>query len=318
MEKRRCTLDTHYDVIILGSGPAGLTAGIYTGRARLRTLILGERPGGKPLMYEHIGNYPGFPDGVTGAQLMMGMLKQVGDLGVDRVPVNATGISVEEEGNLVITEGDRYTAAALIVATGSDPIRLSLPGTEELEGRGIFYCAHCDAPVFKAMDKTRATVVGGGDSALYTAMYLTRYAEDVTIVHRGERLRANKEIQDAVLSHPKIQVRLHEEIVGVIAEADHITGIVLKDRRTGGQTECRTDGLFVGIGQEPNSALLRGLVDLDSEGFILVNTRMETSKRGVFAAGDVIQKPLRQIVTAAGDGAVAADSAVRFIEGRRD
>ncbi len=306
-----------YDVIILGAGPAGLAAGIYAARARLRTLILGERPGGKPLMYEHIGNYPGFPDGVTGAQLMMGMLKQVGDLGVDRMTVNATGIFAEEGGNLVTTEGDRYRATALIVATGSDPIRLSLPGTEELEGRGIFYCAHCDAPVFKAMDRTRATVVGGGDSALYTAMYLTRYAEDVTIVHRGDRLRANREIQEAALSHPKIRVRLHEEITGILAQGGHIAGILLKDRRTGEQTEYPTEGLFVGIGQEPNSSLVSGLVDLDSEGFILVSTRMETSRQGIFAAGDVIQKPLRQIVTAAGDGAVAADSAVRFIERRR-
>jgi thioredoxin reductase (NADPH) len=267
-------------------------------------------------MYEQIGNYPGFPDGVTGAQLMMGMLRQVLDLGVERITENATAVIVDDRGHGVRMGDTTYDASALIVATGSDPIPLDVPGAAELEGRGIFYCAHCDGPVFKAMERTRAAVFGGGDSALYTAMYLTRYAEEITLIHRGERLRANPTIQEAVAAHPKISVKLQQEITGILPGEDRLKAIVLRDRATGEEIEFQTDGLFVGIGQRPNSGIVRGTVELDNEGFIVVSNRMETSAAGIFAAGDVIQKPLRQIVTAAGDGAVAADSAIKYLEGR--
>jgi thioredoxin reductase (NADPH) len=310
-------MGSNYDVIILGSGPAGLTAALYAARARLTTLITGGRPGGKPIMYEHIGNFPGFPDGVTGAQLMMGMLKQVMDLGVERVTENASSVALEGPKARVIAADDEFSGRALIVATGSDPIPLDVAGAAQLEGRGVFYCAHCDAPVFKAMEKTRAAVFGGGDSALYTAMYLTRYAEEVTIIYRGDQLRADKTVQEAATSHPKVRVRLGQEITRIITEGDRLRAIMLRDRTTGEQVEFGTDGLFVGIGQKPNSELFKGILALDEEGFILVNNRMETSVPSLFAAGDVIQKPLRQIVTAAGDGAVAADSAIKYLEGRR-
>lgn len=304
-----------YDLIILGAGPAGLTAGIYAARARLRTLILGTKPGGKPLMYEQIGNYPGFPGGVTGAQLMTGMLQQVSDLGVDRIWENATALGLAKEYKKVLVGSQEYLARALIVATGSDPIPLQAPGAAEYEGRGVYYCAHCDAPVFRVMEKSKASVVGGGDSALYTALYLTKHAEEVTVVHRGPALRASKVAQEAALSHPRIRILLKREVLEVQGDNTHVNSLILRDPETAQLSQLVTDGVFVGIGQRANSRIVEGLLELDREGFILVNSRMETSEAGVFAAGDVIQKSLRQIVTAAGDGAVAADSATKFLQG---
>lgn len=304
-----------FDLIVLGAGPAGLTAGMYAARAKLRTLILGGRPGGKPLMYEQIGNYPGFSGGVAGAQLMTAMLKQVSDLGVERVWENAASLSLDREWKRASTGAEEYLARALIIATGSDPIPLEVPGAVEYEGRGVYYCAHCDAPVFEAMGRSRAAVVGGGDSALSTALYLTKYAEEVTVIHRGEALRASKSVQEAVLSHPKIRVILMREVTELRGDGHHVNALLIRDRSTGEILPLGTEGVFVGIGQRPNTAICRGLVQLDEDGFIVVNNRMETSSTGVFAAGDVIQKPLRQIITAAADGAVAADSATKFLQG---
>lgn len=304
-----------YDLIILGAGPAGLTAGIYAARARLRTLILGAKPGGKPLMYEQIGNYPGFPGGVTGAQLMTGMLQQVSDLDVDRVWENASALSLGQQYKKVLVGSQEYLARAVIVATGSDPIALEVPGAKEYEGRGIYYCAHCDAPVFRVMERSRATVVGGGDSALYTALYLTKHAQEVTVVHRGTGLRASKTAQEAALAHLGIRVLLNKEVVEIKGDKTHVNSLILRDSQTDQTSQLATDGVFVGIGQKPSSNIVKGLLKLDPDGFILANSRMETSAEGVFAAGDVIQKSLRQIVTAAGDGAVAADSATKFLQG---
>jgi thioredoxin reductase (NADPH) len=307
-------MNPQYDVIILGAGPAGLTAGLYSARAKLNTLILGDQPGGNPIMYEHIGNYPGFPGGVAGAQLMMNMVMQVDQLGVDRIVQNATSISVEDIGIQVFTDDEAYIGKTLIVATGSRPISLDVPGEEELQG--IFYCAHCDAPVFKAMEKSRASVVGGGNSALYTAMYISRFAEEITVVHRGAALRADRRVQESALSNPKIRLQLNKVVKGIRGEGGLVKAMILQDKESGDEAELETEGIFVGIGQRPNSYLVEGIVDLDSDGFILANRQMETSREGIYAAGDVVQKPLRQIVTAVGDGAVAADSAIHYIEGQ--
>jgi len=307
-------MNPQYDVIILGAGPAGLTAGIYSVRAKLNTLILGDQPGGNSIMYEHIGNYPGFPGGVSGAQLMMNMVMQVDQLGVDRIVQNATGVSLEDNGIQVFTDDEAYIGKSLIVATGSRPISLDVPGEEEFQG--IFYCAHCDAPVFKAMKKSRASVVGGGNSALYTAMYISRFAEEITVVHRGAALRADRRVQESALSNPKIKLQLNMVVKGISGEGGLVKAMILQDKESGDETEFETDGIFVGIGQRPNSYLVEGIVELDSDGFILVNRHMETSRDGIYAAGDVVQKPLRQIVTAVGDGAVAADSAIHYIEGQ--
>lgn len=307
-------MESSYDLIIVGAGPAGLTAAIYAARARLRTLILGARPGGKPVMYENIGNYPGFPGGVTGAQLMTGMLQQVSDLDVEMVWENATALHLGRRSMRVLVESREYFCRALIVATGSDPIPLEVPGAKQYEGRGIYYCAHCDAPVFRVMQKSKVAVVGGGDSALYTALYLTKHAEEVTVVYRGSQLRASKAAQEAALSHPGIRLLLNREVVEVKGDETHVSNLILRDPATGQRSSLQTDGVFVGIGQRPNSRIVEGLLELDHEGFILVDRRMGTSQEGVFAAGDVIQKTLRQIVTAAGEGAVAADSATRFLQ----
>jgi thioredoxin reductase (NADPH) len=303
-----------YDLIILGAGPAGLTAGIYAGRAKIKTLILGADPGGNPLRYELIGNYPGFPQGVPGAQLMTSMIMQVNLLGVEMVHQNAVRISFLERGQKVFSEGEEYASKAIIIATGSSPINMDVPGEKEFRGQGIYYCAHCDAPVFQAMKKSKAAVIGGGNSALYTAMHITRYADEVTVIYRGQKLRAEQSVQEATLSNPKIRIMLDQEVEAVQGENKQVRSLMLKDRKTGRQTEFPIDGVFVGIGMKPNSELFDGLLALNAEGFIRVNLQMETSAKGVFAAGDVIDKTLRQIITAAGDGAMAADSAQKYLE----
>ena len=210
--------------------------------------------------------------------------------------------------------GQEYASKALIIATGSSPINMDVPGEKEFRGQGIYYCAHCDAPVFQAMKKSKAAVIGGGNSALYTALHVTRYADEVTIIYRGTKLRAEKPVQDAALSNPKIRIMLDQEVESVQGKDQQVRSLRLKNSKTGGRTEFPTDGVFVGIGMKPNSELFDGLLVLDEEGFIKVNLQMETSVLGVFAAGDVIDKTLRQIITAAGDGAVAADSAQKYLE----
>jgi thioredoxin reductase (NADPH) len=302
-------------LIILGSGPAGLTAGLYAGRARVKTLILGENPGGNPVNYEHVGNYPGFPDGVSGAMLMMSMIRQVDVLGVDRVLKNALQVERTGEGFRVQTDEQEYTGRSLIIATGSSPVNLDVPGEKEYRGKGIYYCAHCDAPVFQALKKAKASVIGGGNSALHTALYVSRYAEEVTVIYKGTRLRAEQSIQDAASTNSRIRILLNREVEGVQGEEEQVRALQLKDKETGRKELFATDGIFVGIGMKPNSELFDGLLDLDEEGFIKVNGRLETSAPGIFAAGDVMVKTLRQIITAAGDGAIAADSAVKFLEG---
>lgn len=302
-----------YDVIILGAGPAGLTAGIYAGRAKIKTLILGADPGGNPLRYELIGNYPGFPQGVPGAQLMTSMIMQVNLLGVDMIHQNAVGISFLENSQKVFSDDQEYASKTLIIATGSSPINMDVPGEKEFRGQGVYYCAHCDAPVFQAMKKSKAAVIGGGNSALYTAMHITRYSDEVTVIYRGSKLRAEQRVQEATLSNPKIRIMLDQEVEAVNGD-NHVRSLMLKDRKSGRQMEFPIDGIFVGIGMKPNSELFDGLLALNAEGFIQVNLRMETSVPGVFAAGDVIDKTLRQIITAAGDGAVAADSAQKYLE----
>jgi thioredoxin reductase (NADPH) len=303
-----------YDLIILGSGPAGLTAGIYAGRAKIKTLILGADPGGNPLKYDHIGNYPGFAQGVPGAQLMMGMIMQVDGLGVERMLENALQISFQAGGQTITTQGGHYLSKALIIATGSSPINMDVPGEKEFRSQGIYYCAHCDAPVFQATHKSRAAVIGGGNSALQTALYVSRYAEEVTVIYRGAELRAEQAVQDAAKANPKIRFKLEHEVEAVQGENRQVHSLLLKDKTSGNRMEFPTDGVFVGIGMKPNSELFDGLLALNEEGFIRVNLKMETSVPGVFAAGDVIDKTLRQIITAAGDGAVAADSAVKYLE----
>ncbi|GAB4268505.1 MAG: thioredoxin-disulfide reductase [Deferrisomatales bacterium] len=306
-----------YEVIILGAGPAGLTAALYAARAKRSTLVLGERPGGSPVLYDRVDNYPGFPGGVPGAQLMLGMVQQVDDMGVARWTENAEAVVPEAGGYRVRSPGGEARAPAVILATGCRPCRLRVPGEEALVGRGVFYCAHCDAPVFQHFGKVRAVVVGGGNSAVHTALYVAGYAEEVVVVHRGAALRADQVSQEALRAHPKVRLRLGRTVEALRTDGGQLAAVVLRDAATGDSEELEAQGLFVGIGQEPNREPVEGLVELSEEGFVVVDAARRTSREGLFAAGDVVAKPLRQIVTAAADGAVAADSAIQFLALRR-
>jgi thioredoxin reductase (NADPH) len=245
---------------------------------------------------------------------MLGMVRQTDDAGVVRLCENAERLSFEPKAIRVLIGEETHSARALIVATGSDPIPLDVPGEEEFAGKGVYYCAHCDAAVFQFLAKAKATVVGGGDSALHTALYLTRYADEVTIVYHGGALKGNASVRDVICAHPRIRVELHRQVSAVVGDTNSVKALRLLDTESGRTLELATDGVFVGIGQRANSGLVRGLLDLDDAGFIRVNARLETSRQGIFAAGDVTGKPFRQIATAVGDGATAANSAIRFLQ----
>ncbi len=246
--------------------------------------------------------------------MMLGMVQQVDALGVERVVANAESLALDGDRKKVCVGDSAYSACALIVATGSEPARLNVPGEEQFVGKGIYYCAHCDAPIFQHLEKARATVIGGGNSAIETALYVSRYAKQVTLVHRGSHLRADRIAQSALEACPGIRVALRQEATGIRGDSGQLRAVLLRDTETGEESELASDGVFVGIGQLPNSRIVEGLVECDESGFILAGAGMETSAPGIFAAGDVIRKDLRQIVTAAADGAIAASSAIRWLQ----
>jgi thioredoxin reductase (NADPH) len=299
------------NVIILGSGPAGYTAALYAARANLRPLVLkGLDAGGQLMLTTEVENYPGFTDAILGPELMEQMEKQAARFDAEMLHLGATRVDLSERPFGVWAGDEEWRTSSLIVATGASAIWLGVPGEDRLRGRGVSSCATCDGFFFRERD---LIVVGGGDSAMEEAIFLTKFASKVTIVHRRDAFRASKIMQDRALSNPKIDV-IWDTVVDEIAGDGAVSGVRLRNVKTDRVEDVRTDGVFVAIGHRPNTSLFEGQLDLDG-GYILVEEpTTNTSVPGVFAAGDVVDRIYRQAVTAAGMGCKAAMDAERFLE----
>ncbi|NLI81586.1 MAG: thioredoxin-disulfide reductase [Deltaproteobacteria bacterium] len=301
-----------YDIVIIGGGPAGLTAGLYAARARLKTVLL-ERMGfgGQLLNYDKVENYPGFPEGIGAFGL--GELISAHALKFGLQTLNAEVVQLDLNKRLKavhLPKGVLYTRT-VIIASGASPNKLGIRGESELTGRGVSYCAVCDAPFYRDQE---VAVVGGGDTAIEEAIYLTKFAGKVHVIHRRDRLRATQVIQDRAFNNDKIHFVFNSIVTEIRGDAQGVDRLVLKDTRDAAVSELPVNGVFVFVGIQPNSRFLPTEIDRDAFGFIYTDQEMATSVPGVFAAGDVRFKRLRQIVTAVGDGATAAFSAGRYIE----
>ncbi len=301
----------HVKVLVLGSGPTGYAAALYAARAELQPVVLtGMQLGGQAALTHTIENYPGFPEGVGGVQLGELFQKQAEHFGAVTEFDLANSVDLSKRPFKVTTDSGEYLADVLIVGTGASPNHLEIPGEVELTGRGVSYCATCDGWFFK--DK-KVVVVGGGDSAIEEALFITRYASSVTIVHRRDTLRAGAILQKRALGHPKINI-IWDTVVTATIGSDKLEALKLKNVKTGEETVLETDGLFIFIGHTPNTQMFKGKLEMSDLGYIKVNDRMETSVPGVFAAGEAADPHFRQVVTSAGMGAAAAISATRFLE----
>ena len=301
-----------YDVVVLGGGPAGLTASIYASRARLSTLLVEKAaPGGQLVKCETIENYPGYTHASSGWELCSGMQQQAEKFGTEMKMAEVTSLDLEGPEKVLHTaDGDEIRSKTVVLSLGANPRRLGIPGETEFLGRGVSYCAVCDAAFFQ--DKKLA-VVGGGDTAVEDSVFLTKYASSVTIVHRRDQLRATRIIQERALSNPVIKVQWNS-VVKHIGGSDGVEHLVLENVLTKKETRMPVDGVFILIGLDPNTKIIRDQIELDKDGYILTDENMQTNIPGVFAAGDVRQKLLRQIVTACADGAIAASAAEKYIE----
>ena len=304
--------DQEFDVLIIGGGMAGLTAGIYASRYGLNTAIVEQMMAGAQIInLEKIENYPGFPEGIAGYELGPATQEQAMNAGVEVLMDTVTNISADGEYLRVTGDmGGSYLGKAVIMAAGSSLRSLGIPGEEEFEGRGVSHCATCDGPLY--MGQTVA-VVGGGDSAADEALTLTEYTERVILFVRGDSLDAQQVLQDRIGSNPKLEVRYGAEVIEIVGE-DTVTGV--RVRTADGETVEPLSGLFIYIGLDPNSAAVADLVPLDNAGHIPVGLSMDTPQPGLFAAGDIRQQSAAQLVASAGDGATAAIAAFRYIRGR--
>ena len=298
------------DLIIIGSGPAGFTAGIYAGRAELSPLLItGSALGGQMSFTAYIENYPGFPQGITGQELVQVMQKQAERFGTKVEMDEVTGVDFSVHPFKVKTHAQEYEAKAAIIATGSSPRKLSVPGEKEFAGRGVSYCAVCDG--FFYQNRT-VIVVGGGDSAVEEAMFLTKYATKVYLAHRRNRLRAERVIQERAFKNERIEW-VWDSVVTEILGEQGVTQAHIKNVKTGEESFLETDGIFIYIGNVPSTQFLGGQVELSERGYIITDRKCHTSVPGVFAAGDVQEWVLQQIATAVGSGAMAAMEADKFI-----
>jgi thioredoxin reductase (NADPH) len=300
------------DVIVIGSGPAGYTAALYAARARLNPLVFegSVTSGGALMNTTDVENFPGFPDGILGPDLMDSIRKQAERFGAELVADDVLEVDLESNPKLVKSHGGHYTSRAVIIATGSSYRELGIPGEKRLSGHGVSWCATCDGFFFREQD---IAVIGGGDSAMEEATFLTRFARSVTIVHRRDSLRASKIMQDRAMSDPKIRFAWDSEVAEMLGE-DRLTGLRLVNLRTGAASVLPVTGIFIAIGHDPRSELFTGQLATDDDGYLLVEQPFtRTAIPGVFACGDVVDRNYRQAVTAAGSGCAAAIDAERWL-----
>lgn len=300
-------------VIIIGTGPAGLTAALYTARAMMKPLVLeGHEPGGQLTLTTEVDNFPGFPNGVLGPELMANMKAQASRFNAEFAPVMATEVDMSKRPFKVTTsKGETHYAQTLIISTGASARWMGLPKEKELSGRGVSTCATCDGFFYR---NKIVHVVGGGDTAMEDATFLTRFATKVYVVHRRDSLRASKPMQERAFKNPKIEFVWDSEVVEILDDQAGVVGIKVKNLKTGAVTERQTDGLFYGIGHVPNTKFLNGQLKTNEEGYILTHDGPETNVPGVFACGDVQDTYYRQAITAAGSGCQAAMKAERWLE----
>ncbi len=301
-----------YDVVIIGGGPAGLTAGLYTARARLNSLLIEKLAiGGQIVNAELVENFPGFPEGISGLELSELMHQQATKFGLQTLLAEVTGVEFDKAIKTIRTRQGDYHAKAVIIASGSERVKLGAPGEEKFTGRGVSYCATCDSAFFQGVP---VLVVGGGDASLTEALHLTKHASSVSVIHRRHELRATKIMQDRATAEPKIRF-VWDSVVQEIEGDEMVTRVKLANVKTGVTSYLKAAGVFVSIGFDPATELVKGQINLDEAGQIITNEMMETSVRGVFAAGDIRRNSGRQAVTAAGDGATSAIYAQRYLAG---
>jgi len=303
-----------YDVLIIGGGPAGFTAGIYAARASLKVLLIeGTTTVSQITVTDLIENYPGMPAGINGFELMQLFRQQAEKFGLVITPGDVSALTREQHNGRDIwrvTAASEYVTRAAIIATGANWRKVGVPGEDVFAGKGVSYCATCDGPFYRNKE---VIVIGGGDTAIQEAIFLTHFAAKVTVIHRRNRLRATKILQERAFANNKISFRW-DSVIDEIRGQDFVQGVKIKDLQTGQASELPADGVFVFVGLTPNTELCRGLLELDRSGYIIADARMQTSAPGIFAGGDCTSKLLRQVVTACGDGATAAFSAQLYVE----
>jgi thioredoxin reductase (NADPH) len=303
--------EKHVKVLVIGSGPAGFSAALYTARGNLDPVVLtGIELGGQVSLTYTVENYPGFPEGVGGQELVELFQKQAERFGAKVEYDSATSVDLAQRPFTITTENAIYKADTLIIGSGATPVHLGVPGEIQLTGRGVSYCATCDGWFFKDKD---VVVVGGGDSAIEESLFLTRYAKSITIVHRRDELRAGAILQKRAMAEPKIHFAWNSVITEIVGK-DKVEAVLLKDVVSENIREQKTDGVFIFIGHRPNTQIFSGQLDLDDRGYLKTNTLMQTNIPGVFVAGEAGDPNYRQVVTSAGMGAAAAMQAIRFLE----
>ncbi len=309
-EDKKPEVKKKFDVIIIGAGPAGYTAAIYTSRAKRDTLVIsGSLPGGQLVLTTEVENYPGFAEGIMGPELMTTMRKQTERMGATIIDDEVVNVDFRRKPFKILTNSEEYESEAVIIATGASPRKLGAKGEHEFSARGVSYCATCDGPFFRNQE---IVVAGGGDSAMEEAIFLTKFAKNVHVIHRKDKLRASKIMQDRAFENNKIKFHWNS-VIEEIRGKEKVNQVMIKNVTTNQQETMDIGGLFVAIGHEPNTKMFKGQIELDEQGYIILKNHTHTSVEGVFAAGDVHDHRYRQAITAAGFGCMAAIDVDRYL-----